>query len=251
MKKNKNFTLIIIVSLSLLLTITSAAIADYQPPPNQEPTSDHSKSTGIRRDCPSITVLAPKTHVGKTVSTHPTFTWVISDVSPLNSGTIKFRIGEFTTDGQVKQIGDSFDLPIVPGIMKLSLPKEQLNLTVGQKYVWQVSLRCPDGSIIQRAEIRVVEMPSDLKQSLSTTKDPSEKVDIYGEAGFWYDALSEAIKEAKNGKLGELGANLLQSLAQVEETQMSDPSLHFSETYKTELQEQIQQLKAIIGRDGV
>lgn len=248
MTKNFNFLFqrinaykgIILFTLSLLLTISPVASAGYVPPPNQEPPSDQSKSTGIR-GCPSITVLAPKTHVGQTVSTQPTFAWFISNANEQDarySSTAKFKIAEIAADGQLKELANSLELPIVPGIMKLSL--DRLTLNVGQKYLWQISVRCPDGSVVQRAEMRVVEMPSSLKQNLAITEDSAQKADLYAQAGVWYDAIASALETSQNGKLGQIGSNLVQSLAQIEETQFSENS-----TQLEEIRQQVARLKKI------
>jgi Domain of Unknown Function (DUF928) len=231
-QRRNSYKVIILFTLSLLLTIAPVAIATgaapdgriagYVPPPNQEPPSDQSKSTGIR-GCPSITVLAPKTHIGQTVSTQPTFAWFISNANEQDarySSTARFKIAELAANSQFIELADPIELPIVPGIMKLSL--EQLTLNVGQKYVWQVSVRCPDGSVVQRAEIKVVEIPSSLKRNLTTTKDSSQKADLYAKAGVWYDAIASALEVAQNGKLGQLGSNLVLSLARVEEEQVRE-----------------------------
>ncbi|AFY78186.1 protein of unknown function (DUF928) [Pleurocapsa sp. PCC 7327] len=236
---------VILFTLSLLLTIIApAAIAGYTPPPNREPPSDYSKSTGIR-GCPSITILAPKTHVGQTISTHPTFAWFISDAAGQDarySSTVKLKIAEFTADGQLKQLANPIELQIVPGIMKL--PLEQLTLKVGQKYLWQVSVRCPDGSVVQRAELRVIEMPSSLKQNLATTEDSAQKADLYAQAGAWYDAIAFALEVAQNGKLGQVGSNLVLSLVRVEESQFSENS-----TQLEEIRQQVARLKQIAQSD--
>jgi hypothetical protein len=253
MAKNLNFffqrmnsyKVIILFSLSLLLTLAPVAIAGYTPPPNQEPPGDYSKSTGIR-GCPTITVLAPKTHVGQTVSLHPTFVWSLADADEQDSrfsASTEFRLFELASNGQVKQIGNPLEIKNSPGIMKLS-SQEQLTLTVGQKYLWQVAVRCPDGDVIQRAEFRVAEIPSSLKQTLSTTEDKAKKANFYAQAGFWYDAIGEALTMAESGKLGQVGFNLIQSLVQVEETNASNNLRDLEE-----IQQQVARLKQIANRD--
>jgi hypothetical protein len=234
---------IILFTLSLLLTVTPIAIAGYKPPPNQEPPGDYSKSTGIR-GCPTITVLAPKTHVGQTVSLHPTFVWSIAGAEEQDarfSDSTEFRLFELTSNGRVKQMGNAIEIKNSPGIMTRSLSGEQL--TVAQKYLWQVAVRCPGGDVIQRAEIKVTEMPSALKQTLSTTEERAKKADFYAEAGFWYDAIAEALQVAETGKLGQVGSNLVQSLARVEETNANGNS-----TDLEEIQQNVARLKQIANR---
>lgn len=246
--KNKDLTqlkliAIALTTLSLFLAVTPA-IARYQPPANQKPPSDRSKSTGIRRDCPQITLLAPKTHVGQTTLTQPTFAWVVASAPTSKAAgvsTVKFKIGEMTPNAPPQQIGKDFDLPLTPGIMTFSLPKE-LSLQVGRTYLWQVSIRCPDGGLIQRAEIEVVELPTRLKQDLLTVKDVAGRVDLYGEVGLWYDALAIAIA---NSQPKHLETRLIQDLIQVESDQLERLPTTEPDADRLNLRQYIEQLKAI------
>lgn len=199
--------------LSLLLFV-SPAIAGYVPPRNQKPPSDYTKSGGAR-GCPEeripLTILAPTTHVGHTVSKHPTFAWFL--YSPRDT---ELRFFEFDSNNRPKQIGNPIQLQASKGINKYSLPENQPELTTGKKYLWQVSISCRDGDLVQRTEFMVVEMPSVLKSKIPATVDGSQKANLYAEQGLWYDALGEALKLAPKGKLGEVGSTLVQSLAQSE-----------------------------------
>ena len=247
--RNKDLTqskliAITLTGLSLFLAVTPA-IAGYQPPPNQKPPSDRSKSTGIRRDCPQIILLAPKTHVGQTTLTQPTFAWVVASTPTPNTAsvsTVKFKIGEITPNAPHKQIGKDLDLPLTPGIMTLSPPKDQLSLRVGRTYLWQVSIRCPDGGLVQRAEIEVVELPTRLKQDLLTVKDATERVDRYGEVGLWYDALAIAIA---NPQPKHLETRLIQDLIQVESDQLERLPTTEPDAYRLNLRQHIERLKGI------
>ncbi|QSJ18216.1 DUF928 domain-containing protein [Nostoc sp. UHCC 0702] len=227
-----NFSLI----LSLLMFSPPIAIAGYLPPPNQQPPSDYSRSGGTR-GCPeepiSLTVLAPKTYVGYTASKHPTFAWFL-----YSDHETDFRLFEFDTNGQRKQIGKPIKLPTSKGINKYSLPENHPELEIGKKYLWQVAISCPDGALVQRAEFMVVEMSSVLKSKLPTTVNSSQKANIYADESLWYEALKEALKLAPDGKLGEVGSTLVQSLAQ-SENQGNTPHT------QQEIQQIIENLKAI------
>ncbi|MBR8836330.1 MAG: DUF928 domain-containing protein [Stigonema ocellatum SAG 48.90 = DSM 106950] len=203
--------------VTLLLAITPAAIADYVPPPDQKPPTTYSKSGGVRSGgCPQdkilLTVLAPKRYVGKTTSSYPTFAWFVSNSSP-----VEFRLFQFDPNGKPKQIGEKLSLPSSPGINKYSLPNNQPGLVVGQKYLWQVSIKCSQSDLIEGAEFTVIQMPSTLSSQLSTTKDGLKKVELYGQAGLWYNALEEALKLTEDKNPKKAIANLLQDLAKSEE----------------------------------
>ncbi len=60
---------------------------------------------------------------------------------------------------------------------------------MGKKYLWQVSISCPDGALVQKAEFMVVEMSSDIKSNLPKITNNSPKADLYAKQGLWYDPL--------------------------------------------------------------
>lgn len=220
--------------LSLLLFV-SPAIAGYVPPPTQEPPSDYTKSAGTR-GCPEeripLTILSPTAYVGHTASKHPTFAWFL--YSPHDT---EFRLFEFEPNGEPKQLGEPIIRPASKGINTYSLPENQPGLAVGKKYLWQVSISCPDGALIQRAEFMVVQSLSDIKSNLPKITNNYQKADLYAEQGLWYEALESALKLAPKGKLGEAGSTLVQSLAQLEQ--------QTGQSKEAELQQRIENLKAI------
>ncbi|MBE9167848.1 DUF928 domain-containing protein [Pleurocapsales cyanobacterium LEGE 06147] len=201
--------------LGLLLFLTPAAIAGFAPR-NRKPASDYSR-TGGSRGCPGeaipLTLLAPKTYVGYTAASHPTFAGFISSSAP-----IEFRLFEFESNGLLKQLGSPITKQVGEGIFQISLPENQPGLTTGKKYLWQIAIRCPDTAFIARSEFQVIEMPLTVKNTLLSTIDVSQRVDIYAEADLWYEALAEALKLAEPGKLGRVGSTLVQNLGQSEFT---------------------------------
>ncbi|MGB3651388.1 MAG: DUF928 domain-containing protein, partial [Rivularia sp. (in: cyanobacteria)] len=140
----------------LLLFVPTMAIASPQsqkPQRRREPPGDYSRAGGSR-GCPGeaipLTVLAPNTFVGKTTSVRPTFSWFVSKAQPT-----EFRLFELAGKSTPKIIGNPIKLQSKSGINKLSLPQKQVALTVGKKYLWQVSIDCADSPLIQRAELKV------------------------------------------------------------------------------------------------
>lgn len=228
------------INLSVFLSLTSVAWAGYVPPTKQEPPSDYSSSTGIRSGCSTqadsnhLVILAPQSYVGETSSAHPQFIWFVTEQVETD-----FRLFEFTSDGQVKQLGNSIQVKSSSGINIFSLPLEQPPLTIGQKYLWQVAIRCPNGNfVLERAEFKVVANPSSLKFNHSSL----EKIENYAQSGFWYDALSESLQVAKSGKLGDLGSRLVSSLAQSE----IHPALStLTDDQRELIQKRIESLEAI------
>jgi hypothetical protein len=226
--------------LSLFVIITPLTIAAYNPPPDQKASSDNSKSGGIR-GCPEdkipLTILAPKKYVGQTASVYPTFAWFIS-----NSYEVEFRLFQFDTNNQPKQIGEPITLQNAPGIQSLSLPETQPALTVGQRYLWQIAISCPQGDLIERAEFTVIQMSSNLSTKLSSAKDQLEKSKLYGEAGLWYDSFREALNFLQNNKSSKIVSNLLQNLAKSEEPRATE---QLKNEERQEIQKHIDKLKQI------
>lgn len=227
--KGINCKLVISCILSLSLAQAPTALAEYKPPPGQPAPTDDTTTGGSRRGCEnslgrSLTVLAPKKHVGQTASVHPTFAWFVPDTKPF---PLEFKLFELDKNNNPKELvhPKPIELQSSPGIMKLSLPENQPGLIVGQRYLWQVTVICdpnsPSSDLVASAEVRVVEMPSALKTALSTTQNRREVANLYAEAGLWYEALDEALGSAGGSRLGQVASTLLEDLAKLEEPQQS------------------------------
>lgn len=230
--------------VGLFLTVTSVALAQnqydgkgqkppdqptvptgpraYNPPPDQPPPTTKTPSTGSRGGCETIggatlTALAPIKHVGQTTSAHPSFAWFVPDAKPF---PMEFKLFELAENNTIKLV-HKLELQSSPGIMKFSLPKNKAGLRIGQRYLWQISISCdpnfPSSDKVVRAEIQVVEMPSTLKNALSTAKNHLELAELYAKAGLWYDALGEALEAAGDSRLGQATTNLLEDLIILEE----------------------------------
>ena len=209
--------------LSILL-LTKAALADYVPPADQEPPSDYTRSgtAGHRGGCQgneaiSLTLLAPQTHIGQTASTLPTFAWFVPN--PENV-TMEFQLFEYDlNDRPTKPIASLSLSPSSASIRKLSLP-EKYSLTVGKKYLWQIAINCSDSqpTLIARADIKVVSSPL-----TDPAVPPSNLTETYAQASLWYDALAQALEVAKQGKLGEDAAILLEELVSLEAGPVDSP----------------------------
>ncbi|BAZ08376.1 hypothetical protein NIES4071_01810 [Calothrix sp. NIES-4071] len=233
-----------VLKLSLLLNsllFVFPAMSEYKPPTTQKPPSDYTKSGGVR-GCPEeripLTILSPTTHIGQTASRRPTFAWYL-----YSAHNTEFRLFEFEQNGRPKQLGKPINLQASKGINKYSLLENYPELAIGKKYLWQISISCPDmpgASLIQRAEFTVVEMPS-FKNKQPITQNSSQKANFYAQQGLWYDALSEALKLSKEGKLGEVGSTLVLSLAQSEEKAAT--------SNQQELQQRIENLKMIANQE--
>jgi hypothetical protein len=208
--------LIGLLALSLWAGMMPVAMAKYRPP--RRPSAPKTTGTNTTRgDCASnsnnqLTALVPYSHVGQTSSGHPTFAWFVPNLAPTK---LQFRL--FRDNGQPAY---KADLTSQPGIMQVSLPPSLPKLAVGSVYRWQVVLVCDPAvasrNYITTAEIQVVEPTSTLQTQLAATQDPRQRVDLYAEAGLWYDALAEAIKASYVDQNSSIVWQLFNELVQSE-----------------------------------
>lgn len=207
--RNRRRLTSLVVGIFFLVTVVPA-YAKYKPK-NRKPASGYSRGGGSR-GCPGskipLTLLAPKTFIGKTASKRPMLAWYMS-----NSQNVRFRLFEFESATNLKQIGESKVIPSVAGINKLKLPSEYPKLSLGKTYLWQIAINCEGDSIVNRAEFTVVNSESVAKKKFTTIP---ESVNYYAEKELWYEALEEALKVESNSKLGQTGSTLVQELAESE-----------------------------------
>lgn len=222
-------TVVISCTLGLSLAFSATVLAGtfgatYYNPRNPSRPVTRTGSGATRGGCEEATqakvgthaglvALAPKEHVGRTSSTHPTFVWFVPDGK---SYPMELTLYESGAKGRGKPI-QTIQMQSSPGLMKWSLPADQPGLSVGKRYLWQVALICnpnrPSKDQWMEAEVEVVEAPADLKAALSTMNDPLKQAVLYSQAGLWYDAISETLRDA-NGKAVRL--TLLEQLSQME-----------------------------------
>ena len=216
----------IVIILLVLLARTSKVLAGYQPPPDQQPPQTNSDGLVSRNGrCqsnqpPFLTALAPhKSHVGQTMDTSPTFSWFVPDSQVYN---LKFQLYRYNQKGQREPIW-SKQLKSKPGIMTLSLPQDTSLLQVGKRYHWKVILLCnpnrPSSALVVGTDIDVVEKSPSLELLVAKAETLAEVINIYGEYGLWYEAFSKALANRRLDR--ELHLNLLEDLAQLENTQFS------------------------------
>jgi hypothetical protein len=238
----------------LTLMLANTVIAAYTPPPNPSRPKGPVASGGTRTGAcsvskeTSLTVLAPISHVGKTVSKQPTFAWFVPDTK---SYPMEFTLYEYNSNGKPEEIKSS-KLTSKPGIMKLSIPKNKLNFSVGKRYRWQIALLCdpnsPSKDLSAEAEFEFAPIPNNLASQIAQTTNSIQKAQIYAKEGFWYDGLAETLKSSHNQqfklalleKLSDLEANAATNLSE-----NSKEDFDFKR-FKTSLQNQASQLTNIV-----
>jgi hypothetical protein len=259
--KNSYFLAIFLMCLSL--AATKPASAEYKNPetgddaPNSQTTSiaatrgvcnSSADSAEEKANSATLTTLAPYSHVGQSATTNPTFTWYIPDREsyPLEIWLYEFDPSRY--DGKGKQVYQA-KLQSSAGIMTHSLPTEQVNLTPGKDYIWQVAVICnpnsPSQSLVVNNQIKVVDIDPTVTTQLNITRDLITRANIYAQAGLWYDALAKVATQPNDPQAKELTIKLISQLAATEQPDNSNSSAE--NTKETKLIETHQQnLKQIV-----
>src|SRR4028119_1194830 len=125
--------------LSVSFWVAPIAPATYTPPENPSKPKDTGTNTTRGGSCEAnssarLTVLVPFSHVGETISGHPTFTWFVPDRTPR---PLLFRLYTRT-----RQELYTTKMQSQPGIMSVALPSNLPQLSIGQSYQWEVVLVC-------------------------------------------------------------------------------------------------------------
>lgn len=216
LKPRQQHALIASLILTLSISIAPMALAKYRPP--KRPSAPKVTRPGASRGgCDpntslGLTPLVPFSHIGQTSSQRPTFTWFVPERAP---HPLQFRL--FKSNGQPLY---RTEIQSQMGIMQVSLPQNQPELTTGQVYRWQVVLVCnpqvPSRNVVAAAEIQVVEPAASLQTQLAVAPTPQQQSDLYAEAGLWYDAITAALKASETAQNQSVVLDLLGSLASSE-----------------------------------
>jgi len=175
-----------------------------------------------------LIALAPQSHVGQASSSHPTFLWYMPDAE---SYSVELNLYQ-DDDGQPGQLISSHSLQSSPGLMSFTLPDTQPGLTLGNRYIWQVAVRCHPDSLANTAIVQlpidIVALPADMAARLEQATDSRDRVTIYATAGLWYDALAEAGPDPDAET-----RSLLQDLAATETTREPEFAAYIRELIAT------------------
>jgi Domain of Unknown Function (DUF928) len=201
MLKKMTMTLIF-SSLASVSILSSLALAQlkivYNPPSPQEPRTEETNS-GATRGCQKdlagiVTLLAPTNHVGLTVSSRPTLFFNLSRKSPVPVLLTLAAIDERKAIVEQRLFLDS------PGLKSFSLPPE-VELEVGKKYVWTITLVCNWVRVSENLDVQQflkrVTVSQKLKQELAQVQESNtrERSRLYATNGIWYDALANLLKD--------------------------------------------------------
>ena len=218
-----NGLLLTLLSLTSLSMMAPAVWAQQYQPPTGEPPGGPRGSNGSRDACGEayaipLTGLAPLQHMGQTTTTTPTFVWFIPATAQYSITLSFYKSSEGSRPELLHEVEYS---DTTSGIVEFTLPADdEFELSLNQPYEWQVSIDCNpnslgyDQSFVSTLEI--TEPPTTLTEALAAAQTPVEKATIYAEAGYWYDALREAMIASDNSNRDSIASSLLNELAELE-----------------------------------
>jgi hypothetical protein len=185
------------------------ADAKYRPR-NRRPPTRSITQLGSRDTCDGkklvVKTLAPNQSIpefGQQAKSPLTLAWMIT--TPSVAGQLEvdiYQMGEtqaYVTSLPVRQIGNkqlvaaTLDRPLEAG-----------------EYAWQLTYHCKQTAktIVPLREFTVSALPSAVENAIGKAKTPEQRSQIYAEAGFWYNALDEALMSQQPATLADLLVDL-------------------------------------------
>lgn len=164
------------------------------------------------RGCPGkavdIKALAPKDHVGQTISSNPTILFYVASVP---SEKAYFSL----VDNNSPEPLYERELTVrQPGVLQVSIPKT-VNLKQDRDYIWNLEVVCdrerPSQNWYSRGVFKKVAPPKQLSQQLKNT-DNYQKVKSLAKAGIWYDALAISYQQKDDQKMHSYFNKLIQDI---------------------------------------
>lgn len=142
----------------------------------------------VPKECTSTTptLLVPQNHLGLTTSSNPTLLWYLPNKD------VEVMVFEIKKAGEKEAIYAE-QLQPSAGIIQLKLPKDKVELKIGEEYIWSVAVPCiSEGKrrkISVEAGIKRVAPTPELTSQLSQATTPQQKARVFAQQGYWYDAL--------------------------------------------------------------
>lgn len=176
--------------------IANAAEAKQYVPPTGRDRPQRTEGSGARGCTDSIPVslnlLTPNDHIAQTVSGRPSFLWYVSKAT---TAPMVFTLVE---PGRTQPIFQEQLKVDKAGIVKVELPRQIPELSVGKEYRWTVALVCnqkrPSENIYARAWIERISISGELTQKLAAASSDRDRALVYARSGIWQDALATLYK---------------------------------------------------------
>ncbi len=169
----------------------------YQPPLIEPPLREIPINNGIRGKCPvdpepssePLTALMPSSEVGLTAAGQSTtFFMYLPSTSAL---TGEFVLQDETGTEQLYQM--MVELTNTPGIIRFTVPLQELDLKSGEYYRWYFSILCDPSDraadLFVSGWIKPMDVSPSLMADLENAPNLLDRAEIYGQNGFWYPTL--------------------------------------------------------------
>ena len=232
------------IMLAILLQQASPGLAQYQRPGDARPTNRQGTTTTGTRGDGQLIQLTPKSHIGLSTSSHPTFSWFVAEGTLLPG---ELQLYERSTDGRYSRVLETpHQFVSEPGFMSFTLPNELPGLKPNTTYSWQLVLRnreFPNDIVIQtRSEIEILDEGTIIREPLDSplTETPltetslTETIERLSRSGLWYDALALTLSLPAAESHSHRNSLLIE-LAEVELSEAESRSIALpAETHQTD-----------------
>lgn len=172
----------------------------------------------------ALTAIAPRTHVGATLSDTPTLVWHVPDEESFDIRVELLAYDSVAADRSASRSLIKETVQSQPGLMSWTVPASH-RLEPGKLYWWRVIMFCnvnrPLDSVAVSADIQLGEANNSLAAQLSAMPGPLKQAEQLAQEGYWYDAMGLLVNQAGDAA-AELRQGMLRSLLDLNQT--LDPS---------------------------
>ncbi|MCT7962432.1 DUF928 domain-containing protein [Laspinema sp. D1] len=175
----------------------SAGGTRFYQPPIEPPLRQIPVNNGIRGKCPidrqipsePLTALMPSSGLGLTAAGNSTTFFIYLPTTSALTG--EFVLQDETGTEQLYQM--MVELTNTPGIIRFTVPLQELSLKSGEYYRWYFSILCDPtdraADLFVSGWIQPMDVSPSLMADLENAATPLERAEIYGQNGFWYPTL--------------------------------------------------------------
>ena len=185
----------------LVLGTSSTALAEPYTPPAGLGAPARRESAGTRGcvfgNPASLVALMPGNNVGWTTEAYPRFYWYL----PVNQASfVEFTLEHNAEGSETPEViyQSRFEVTGESGIMSLQLPARASmpQLTVGDRYRWQIAIFCNPNSEIGELQVDgwiERQVPDAALQEEIAAASDSDRVGLYASNGYWFNALDQLV----------------------------------------------------------
>jgi Domain of Unknown Function (DUF928) len=214
----------------LQISLTSAIATPIKlklPPPPQRGIAGNRTAAASRNTCPTVaqplTAFVPEYRAttgnrvwGLTSLERPTI-WFYVPYAKTEIVNMSFTLQDESNPAEPKIIyqGSKLSPARTPGVMSIVVPTSSEPLATNKSYHWFLSINVGCGPLFVDGWVQRVEPEPNLRQTIERA-NPTARVALYTENGFWYDALTTLatlrISKPQDSALSQDWQNLLDAI---------------------------------------